>query len=505
MSTLARRLQAANDHEIAFIEAEHRWLRRARRKQLLPVDEWSLCVVQAGRGFGKTLVGSNWVRRCAGLYPGCVIHVIAPTYGDLRGVVFGGPSGLINTIPAPMILSINNSIFEIRLVNGTIIKGFSAETPDRLRGPQCHFTWGDEAAAWGTNAESVISNIDLSTRLFYTTQAGRRVQPQRLYTTTPRPLEWLKNMIERRSTRVVSGTTMENRANLAEAFFNELAQYEGTQIYRQEVLGELLTVGEAAIIKRSWLRVWPNDRPLPWFDFVYVSLDTAFTEATFDKKDFEPDFTACTVWGVFPEAKRWNMMMLECWHEQIGFPELIARAKREMKARYGRRRDLLFKPVVGDPQYHEQVKTPDLLIIEDKGAGISLRQTLQYEGIDSWPYNPGKADKLSRLHAISHIAAAGRIWLPESKVMRGEPRSWCDPFLKEVTQYAGPGTTRNDDFVDSFSQAARYFADRWLTSGVTTKSEMKTDTLEMMVELGEDQALYDAMRQGIDEVRNPYD
>jgi phage terminase large subunit-like protein len=503
----AQRLRVANDHELAFIEAENRWSRRARLKQLLPVSGWSLCVVQAGRGFGKTLVGSNWVRRQAGLYPGCVIHVIAPTYGDLRGVVFGGPSGLINMIPHQMVASINNSIFEIRLINGSIIKGFSAESPDRLRGPQAHFTWGDEAAAWNTTAEAVISNIDLSTRLFYTTVDNRRVQPQRLYTTTPRPLDWLKDMLARRDVKVVVGTTMENRANLAEAFFDELQQYEGTQIYRQEVLGELLEVGEAAIIKRSWLQLWTHDRPLPWFDFVFVSLDTALTEKTFDKKDYEPDFTACTVWGVFPEKRRWNMMMLECWHEQIGFPELIKRAKQEMKARYGRRRDLIFRPVVGEPQYHEQIKTPDLLIIEDKGSGISLRQTLQYEGVDSWPYNPGRADKLSRLHGVSHVASAGRIWLPESKVKRGEPRSWCEPFLKEVTVYSGPGTTRNDDFVDSFSQAVRYFADRWLTAGVTTgvTGEFKDDSMELEVDLGENQALYDSLHRSDAEVRNPYD
>lgn len=449
------------------------------------------------------MVGSNWIRRQAGLYPGCVIHVIAPTYGDLRGVVFGGPSGLVNTIPHEMIESINNSIFEIRLINKTIIKGFSAETPDRLRGPQCHFCWGDEAAAWGTNAEPMISNIDLSTRLFYTTKDGRKVQPQRLYTTTPRPLEWLKLMLDRRGTRIVKGTTMENKANLAEAFFTELQQYEGTQIYRQEVLGELLEVGEAAIIKRSWLQLWTLDKPLPWFEFVYVSFDTALTEKTFDKKNYEPDYTACTVWGVFPHNKRWNMMLLECWHEQIGFPELIARAKQEMKARYGRRRDLIFKPMIGDSQYSEQVKVPDLMIIEDKGSGVSLRQTLQYEGIDSWPYNPGKADKLSRLHGVSHVAAAGRIWLPESKVARGEPRSWTEPFLKEVTLYAGPGTTRNDDFVDSFSQAVRYFADRWLTAGVTTP--IKDGTMEISVDLGEDQALYDSLMKADSEVRNPYD
>jgi hypothetical protein len=88
-------------------------------------------------------------------------------------------------------------------------------------------------------------------------------------------------------------------------------------------------------------------------------------------------------------------------------------------------------------------------------------------------------------------------------MVKGEPRSWCEPFLKEVTLYAGPGTTRHDDFVDSFSQAVRYFADRWLTAGVTTP--VKDGELELSVDLGEDQDLYDAMKLGLDEARNPYD
>jgi phage terminase large subunit-like protein len=470
VSALARRLAAASAGELAFLEAERKWaVEDARQKQVVPIDGWNIAVIKAGRGWGKTKVGAAWIRRQAGLYPGVTCHVVAPTYSDLRGVIFGGPSGLIASIPMPMIAKINHSLFEILLWNGSVIRGFSADTPDRLRGPQCHFCWGDEVAAWGHNAEAVISNIDLSTRLRHRTDDGRVVQPQRLYTTTPRPLEWLKTLMERPNCYIVNGTTMENSANLAEAFIADLEQYKGTQVYRQEVLGELIDVGEAAIIKRSWLKLWPNERPMPWFDFVLVSLDTAFTEKTFDKKDFEADYTACSVWGVFPWERKWNMMLLECWHEQIGFPELIIRARREMNAVYGERRDILFKPMIGPTQWQAQKKKPDLLIIEDKGAGISLRQTLEHEGISAWPYNPGNADKLSRLHAVSHVAASGRIWLPESKVTRGQPRTWAEEMLKEVCVYSGPGTTRHDDFVDSFSQASRYFADRWLNAGVAQR------------------------------------
>jgi phage terminase large subunit-like protein len=481
MTNIARRLASANAHEIAFLNAEREWLHEARPKQVLPLTGWSLALAQSGRGFGKTQMGASWIRRQAGLYPGCICHVVAPTYTDLRGVVFGGKSGLLNVIPAPMIKRVNNSLFEIELINGSLIRGFSAESSDRLRGPQCHFCWGDELAAWGNTAEETMTNIDMSTRLTYPSR-GRAIQPQRFYTTTPRPLEWLKDLRSRPGILLIHGTTMENKKNLAESFIEELKQLEGTQIYRQEVLGELLDIGEAAIIKRSWLKLWPHKRPLPWFDFVFVSTDTAFTEKTFNKKSYEADYTATTVWGVFAFEKRWNMMLLECWHEQLGFPELISRMRREMKATYGQRDNLIFKPQVGPSQYQRQTKHPDLLIVEDRGSGISLRQSLSNEGIDSWPYNPGHADKLSRLHAVSHVAAAGRIWLPESSNVPHEPRSWAEPMLDEVCVYSGPGTTKHDDFVDSFSQGTRYFADRWLNAGVMT--QIKPDSLEVDVDMG---------------------
>src|SRR5258706_8872 len=78
-------------------------------------------------------------------------------------------------------------------------------------------------------------------------------------------------------------------------------QYEGTTIGRQELHGELLDISESAIIKKSWLKIWPAKNPdgtkntLPWLEYVMVSMDTAFTEKTYDRKTFSSDPTACTV------------------------------------------------------------------------------------------------------------------------------------------------------------------------------------------------------------------
>ncbi len=443
-------------------------------------------------------MGAAWVRRQTGLYPGIVCHVIAPTYADLRGVIFEGPSGLVASIPVACVKSMTYTPYpEMELWNGSTIRGFSSESPNRLRGPQSSLVWGDELAAW-EHAEDCLSNIDFSTRIAHKTDDGREIQPQKFYTTTPKPLDWLKALIDK-GLKLVRGTTYENKKNLAEGYFKELEQYAGTVIARQELEGELLDITEAAIIKRSWLRLWPAKDPLPWFEYIMVSLDTAFTEKTYDKKTFTADPTACSVWGVFQHERKWNLFLLECWEDFLGFPELVVRARREMKAEYGRKQNTLFKPMHG-PGFHQvQVKRPDLLIIENKGSGISLRQMLLNEGIETFPYNPGRADKLSRLHAVSHLPSRGRIWLPESKSRAGQPMDWTEDFLKQVCTYAGPGTTKKDDFTDTASQAWRVFADKFVSEGVDhllTPSKTDPEMREAVTNDAEFEYRYDEETRG---------
>lgn len=481
-AVIPEQLDELGDLELAFLDSERRWLEKARDNQVLPLDGWRLAIARAGRGFGKTETGAQWTRRDCCMYPGLILHAIAPSHADLIGTMFGGISGILAVTPPELIESTNFSaaIPTIKFKNGSIIRGFSSQSPDRLRGPQCHRVWGDELAAW-EHAEEMLTNIDMSTRLAYKMPDGRLMQPQRFYTTTPKPLKWLADMLKRAQI-VIEGSTYDNKANLAEDFLRDLSIYEGTQIGKQEIYGLLLDISEAAIIKRKWLRLWPNDKPLPWYDFVMVGLDTAFTEKTYDKKKFEADPTACQVWGVFSHERRWNLMLLNRWKEHVGFPELVRRSKKEMRLVYGRRQEEIFKPLIGGALYVEQEKRPDILIIEEKGSGISLRQMLSQEGQDSWPYNPGRADKLSRLHAVSHVAAAGRIWVPESNTTPGEPRNWIEEMLDELCVYSGPGTTKHDDDVDVASMTWRYFADRWMTAGVDGIIKPDTQIVNVNIE-----------------------
>ena len=190
--------------------------------------------------------------------------------------------------------------------------------------------------------------------------------------------------------------------------------------------GVLIDPEEAGIVKRSHFQLWPADKPLPYFDWIVMSLDTAFTEKTIDKKTFDPDPTACGVWGVFTLKGKSYIMLLDSWEELLGMPDLIKRVKKELKVAYGMDEDIaLVQPKVGGRKPITSGRKPDICVIEDKGSGISLRQMLAAEDIITYPYNPGNADKLARLHMVSHIFVQRRVFLPESPSLPGKPRSWC--------------------------------------------------------------------------------
>ena len=172
----------------------------------------------------------------------CSSDLIAPTSSDIRGVCFEGESGLLNVIPRELISSYNSSIAQIELKNGSLIRGFSAEEPSRLRGPQFHRVWCDELAAW----QYVDETWDMM-------RFGLRLgdDPRVIITTTPKPIELVRKLLKdatKKNSRihVTRGSTYDNAANLAKSFLNEITQYEGTQLGRQEIHAEV-KIGRAHV------------------------------------------------------------------------------------------------------------------------------------------------------------------------------------------------------------------------------------------------------------------
>lgn len=445
------------------LDWQRRWRETARPNQLVTSSDWTQCGYLAGRGFGKTRVGAEWLTRAVYEDPsGFDSCVIAPTYQDVKFTCFEGESGILSVLPPELLVEHNKSdmIIKMRNIAGGIstIRGFTAEKPERLRGPQHTRGWFDELAAWQYDEDT----WDMA-------MMGLRLgsNPQVLWTTTPKPKELIRKLSTPQEGRViVRGSTFDNKANLPDSFFKQLEQYEGTTLGRQELYGELIDPEESGIIRRSWFRMWPAKRPLPQLEYIILSLDTAFTEATYDKKKGDPDSTACVVIGSFRDKEmNSHLIVLDCWSEQMGMPDLIKRVKKELNVSYGDDQDVaLIKPMFGGSKPITSGRKPDLCLIEDKGSGISLRQMLEREGIHAYAYNPGRSDKLSRLHMVSHIFARRRVWLPESDKFPGRPRTWVEPMLAQLCAFTGPGSIKHDDYVDAMTQGIRLAIDKQLVS-----------------------------------------
>lgn len=466
----AARAEMPANSRLAY-DARMAWFASAHPHQIEPEGDWRTWLLLAGRGAGKTRCAAEWLWWNAWNDPKSRSLITAPTLGDIRDTCIEGDSGLLNCIPPALVKDHNRSLSEIVLVNGSLIKGIPASEPERFRGGQWHRVWADELAAW-TYDEDAWNMIMFALRL--------GDDPRMITTTTPKPRQLIRELVSRDGKDVVvtRATSMSNMANLAPTFRDQIMSMAGTQIFRQEALGELIEPEESGIIKRSWFRLWPAKNPLPRFDWVIMSLDTAFTERTLDRKG-DPDPTACSVWGVFTYEKRTNILLLDCWEDHLGMPDLIRRVKRELNTAYGDDEDqALIKPMFGSGKPITSGRKPDILLIEDKGSGISLRQMLAEAGIEAYAYNPGRADKLSRLHIVSPLFAQRRVWLPESDRHSGQPRTWADPLVSQLCSFAGEGSIKHDDHVDACTQALRLCVDKGIMSMVAEVKQQRQATEE---------------------------
>ena len=220
------------------------WRRIAHPEQLPPVGQWLVWAFVAGRGAGKTRSAAEWVHEQAQQHPGCRIALVGRTPADVRDVMVEGESGILAIAKA------NTPIYQsskrrLTWPNGSVAYAYSAEVPAALRGPQHHFAWCDEAAAWkdarkGDVVDTAWNNLMLGLRL--------GDEPRCIVTTTPKPNALMRTLLARATTVVTRGSTYDNLKNLAPSFREQvLATYEGTRIGRQELLGELLEDVEGAL------------------------------------------------------------------------------------------------------------------------------------------------------------------------------------------------------------------------------------------------------------------
>lgn len=258
----------------------------ARPNQLPPTGNWSNWLILAGRGFGKTRLGAEWLAAQAVRNAGVRCAIIARTFADTRNVAVEGVSGILSVLrDYDAVVEWNKSSGIIGLKNGSIIQTFSADTPDSLRGPQFHFAWCDELAAW--QYPDTWNQLQFGMRL-------PDYHPQTVITTTPRPTKLIKEIMSRESTVVTRGSTFDNSDNLSQSALLELQmRYGGTRLGQQELYGAILDDNPGALWSRALLektRIQPEQ--LPPLIRVVVGVDPAVTSGE------ESDSTGIVVAGM---------------------------------------------------------------------------------------------------------------------------------------------------------------------------------------------------------------
>ncbi|HVM81639.1 MAG TPA: terminase family protein [Stellaceae bacterium] len=258
------------------------WRFWARDGQLPPPGDWRVWLLMAGRGFGKTRSGAEWVRMQVEGEHARRVALVAPTMADLRNVMIEGESGILAISHPEFKPDYFASRNRLHWPNGAVALGFSADEPERLRGPQHDAAWCDELAAW--RYPEAWDMLQFGLRL--------GTDPRIVVTTTPKPVRLVRMLVKTPAVRVTRGSTRENRKHLAPAFLAEIVRrYEGTRLGRQELEAELLEDVAGALWTRDALDA-ARVREAPELARVVVAIDPAVSSGE------DADETGIVVAGV---------------------------------------------------------------------------------------------------------------------------------------------------------------------------------------------------------------
>lgn len=388
----------------------------ARQSQRPPADAWDVWMCLAGRGWGKTRTGAEWVIDKARTQERGAL--VGPTAADTRDILVEGESGILACAPATFRPEYQPSKRRLVYPNGAIQVCYSADEPDRLRGPQHHYGWFDEMAAW----RYLQYAWDMA-------KMGMRLgdHPQICVTTTPRPLPLIKELIKDPECVVSKGSTYDNLHNLAKTFQRTvISKYEGTTLGRQELNAEILEDLPGALVARHLIdnaRVQPDE--VPELVSIVVGLDPAGTS--------KGDETGLVVTGW--DADRHHYVLADASRRRT--PDETARAAYELR------------------EQHNAVK----IIVEDNGPKDWLEEVLQrvwrgLHGENAGPapiqrVNASKGKKL-RAQPIAMLYEQGRVHhvgsLPELE--------------DQLTTWIPEESSDSPDRIDALVHAATYHLKR---------------------------------------------
>lgn len=226
---------------------------------------WRTWLMMAGRGYGKTRAGAEWVHQLALPRRGTRIALVAATLHEARQIMVEGRSGLIAVAKTRGTrLRWEPSSGTLRWPGGTIAQIFSGDSPEALRGPEHHFAWCDELAKWRLG-EAAWDNLQMGLR------AGAR--PRALVTTTPKPGRLL-DQIRKHDRTIVTGGKSADNISLPQRFLDVMAEsYGDSRLGRQELDGEYLSEAKGSLFPRALMEKARRKRAPKPMDRVVVAVD----------------------------------------------------------------------------------------------------------------------------------------------------------------------------------------------------------------------------------------
>jgi phage terminase large subunit-like protein len=238
---MVARINSWNRLKVAGTEDWDFW---RRDDQAQPEGNWRIWLVMAGRGYGKTRMGAEWVSGLAAKHPGARFALVGATLNEARQVMVEGESGLLS-LPSAERPEWEPSLRRLTWRNKAVATLYSAAEPESLRGPQHDFAWADEIAKWPSGI-AAWDNLMLGLRL--------GAAPRVMATTTPRPVPLVRRLQQERGVVQSTGRTIDNEMNLPRDFIESVkAAYEGTRWGRQELDGELIEDVAGALWNRDLL------------------------------------------------------------------------------------------------------------------------------------------------------------------------------------------------------------------------------------------------------------
>lgn len=264
------------------------WRFKARVDQLVATDSKAPTVLfVGGRGTGKSRTGSEFVRdKIDHKPPGMKLRfaLCSRTSADVRDTIINGESGLMTVFPDHQKPAWIGHLRIVRFYDGSEGLAFSSREPDQLRGPQFHYGYADELAAWDWKKDdsglTAWDNLQIATRL------GEA--PQVFASTTPRRVPAIRDLYDRakkgnRVQLITGASTFDNPYLSATYLETMLGLYQGTRLSAQELYGILLGDVDGALwkledIEERRLDTHPLDLPL-----IVIGVDPSVSEKPRDE------------------------------------------------------------------------------------------------------------------------------------------------------------------------------------------------------------------------------